>query len=197
MAEPKDPSFKAVTFKTSRLCHSNLNAPIKFKLYTNKDSKPLGEVTISVSELTDKRELSIVDIETQKEVCKLVIEEIKVNENPDFIQFVPKGWEISCVIAIDYTASNKHHTDPESLHFLGEFNQYEQAIKANGNILQHYDTDKKFPVFGFGGKPRFLNPTEVNHCFPITGVETNPEVETIDGVLALYRKTLPVILFYL
>jgi len=64
MAEPKDPSFKAVTFKTSRLCHSNLNAPIKFKLYTNKDSKPLGEVTISVSELTDKRELSIVDIET-------------------------------------------------------------------------------------------------------------------------------------
>lgn len=72
-----------------------------------------------------KHELSIVDIETSKEVCKLVIEEIVVNENPDFIQFVPKGWEISCVIAIDYTASNKHYLDPESLHYQGEFNQYE------------------------------------------------------------------------
>ena len=76
-----------MTLKTSKLCNSNLNSLIKVKLYTNKDSKPLGEVTMTVNQLTKNSELSILDIETAKEVCKLLIGEI-VPPEPDFLQYV-------------------------------------------------------------------------------------------------------------
>lgn len=43
------------------------------------------------------------------------------------------------------------------------------------------DTDKLFPVFGFGGK---LGPDQpANHCFPVNFDENHPEVQGMDGVL--------------
>jgi len=30
-------------------------------------------------------------------------------------------------------------------------NQYDRAMRAVGGILENYDTDKKFPLYGFGG----------------------------------------------
>ncbi len=51
-------------------------------------------------------------------------------------------------LAIDFTASNGDPRDPRSLHFRdptsGE-NQYTTAIRAVGDIIQDYDTDKQFP----------------------------------------------------
>jgi hypothetical protein len=40
---------------------------------------------------------------------------------------------------------------------------------AVGSIVQAYDYDKLFPVFGFGGIPHFMGLKEVSHCFPLTG----------------------------
>lgn len=48
---------------------------------------------------------------------------------------------------------------------------------AVGNILENYDTTKRFPVYGFGGIPYFLNQSSVNHCFPLNGNYNNAEVE--------------------
>jgi len=59
-------------------------------------------------------------------------------------------------VAIDFTASNGESSMPNSLHYLGDFNQYEQAISAVGSILEVYDNDRSFPVYGFGGVPRFM-----------------------------------------
>jgi len=58
-------------------------------------------------------------------------------------------------VAIDFTGSNgdpKHH---DSLHYFDPahpqtLNQYESAIWPVGNILEAYDSDKKFLVLGFG-----------------------------------------------
>ena len=51
-------------------------------------------------------------------------------------------------LAVDFTASNGDPRDPRSLHFrdptTGE-NQYTTAIRAVGDIIQDYDTDKQFP----------------------------------------------------
>lgn len=41
-----------------------------------------------------------------------------------------------------------------------------------GPILESYDADKQFPVFGFGGRTHMLMggvPGPVSHCFPING----------------------------
>jgi hypothetical protein len=39
---------------------------------------------------------------------------------------------------------------------MGPSNQYEAAIYHVGNVIEPYDSDRMFPVFGFGGIPRRL-----------------------------------------
>jgi hypothetical protein len=76
-----------------------------------------------------------------------------------------------------------------SLHYRNPYqpNEYEKglkcvhllmtvctAIQAVGSILAYYDSDKMFPVYGFGAKiPPYWN---VSHCFPLNGNPSNPEV---------------------
>ena len=71
------------------------------------------------------------------------------------MDFVTRGMEMNFVVAIDFTASNGSPTDPKSLHYNQDHNkpnQYVQAIRAVGDIVQDYDTDKLFPVYGFGAR---------------------------------------------
>jgi hypothetical protein len=63
------------------------------------------------------------------------------------------GWQLNCTIAIDYTSSNGYPNEEDSLHFMGPSNQYEDVIKKVGLVIEPYDSDKLFPVFGFGGVP--------------------------------------------
>ena len=37
---------------------------------------------------------------------------------------------------------------------MGANNQYEKALYQVGAVVEPYDHDKMFPVFGFGGIPR-------------------------------------------
>jgi hypothetical protein len=39
---------------------------------------------------------------------------------------------------------------------MGPNNQYASAITSVGEIVEQYDRDKLFPVFGFGGVPSFM-----------------------------------------
>ncbi len=80
-------------------------------------------------------------------------------------------------MAIDFTASNGDPSDPQSLHYMdprGRPNDYVQAIRAVGQVLEFYDTDKMFPVYGFGGRLNTNLPAD--HCFALNGNENNPEV---------------------
>jgi len=43
-----------------------------------------------------------------------------------------------------------------SLHTKSEFNQYQKAILSIGSIIENYDSDKRYAVYGFGGVPRFM-----------------------------------------
>ena len=77
-------------------------------------------------------------------------------------------------VAIDFTLSNGDPKDPRSLHFLDQStweNQYTQAIKAVGEIIEDYDFDKQFPALGFGG--RVPPAGEVSHEF-FLNLQDNP-----------------------
>jgi len=75
------------------------------------------------------------------------------------------------ITAIDFTASNGAPKHQNSLHYLSPNNpnQYELAMLSISQILLCYDSDKKIPSFGFGGK--IPGQTQVNHCFPISKVK--------------------------
>mmetsp|Transcript_41344 Transcript_41344/g.56140 ORF Transcript_41344/g.56140 Transcript_41344/m.56140 type:complete len:118 (+) Transcript_41344:923-1276(+) len=70
-------------------------------------------------------------------------------------------------------------------------NQYDAAIQQVGSILEPYDADRCFPVYGFGGRPNngpFANQT--SHCFALNFNEENPEVQGTQGIAQLYRNQL-------
>lgn len=97
---------------------------------------------------------------------------------PTFVDYLRSGWQMGMAVAIDYTGSNNDPDDPNSLHWTGGpgQNQYQSAINQVGAVLEPYDSDKQFPVFGFGGKPEFMGAKVVSHCFPLTGSPQQPYV---------------------
>ena len=86
---------------------------------------------------------------------------------------------------VDFTGSNGDPRVPGTLHHRhhdGNLNDYEKAITAVGGIIGRYDSDQKFPVFGFGAKYGGV----IQHCFQMGG---RAEMEGISGVLQAYRTT--------
>ena len=90
-------------------------------------------------------------------------------------------------VAIDYTGSNGDPVESDSLHYLGPNNQYEKALMNVGTVIEAYDYDKNFPVFGFGGIPLSMGAKEVSHCFPMNGNSANPNIFTVQNIVATYK----------
>lgn len=114
-----------------------------------------------------------------------------------FLDFVFGGCEIGLSVAIDFTLSNVEAHKPNSLHYTGDLqkNEYYNAIKSVGSILQYYDTDKKIPTFGFGAAiPPYDK--QANHCFALNGDIFNPECDGIEGVIETYRNAISKVNLY-
>lgn len=97
-------------------------------------------------------------------------------------------------VAIDFTGSNGIPSQPSSLHYMNPHNpnQYQQAIMAIGNILLHYDYDKRIPSFGFGAKTRFngVSSMGVSHVFPLSGNNQDIEAFGLESLMLLYKNAL-------
>ena len=64
------------------------------------------------------------------------------------------------------------------------------AIKQACAIIGPYDSDDQFPVFGFGGIPKFMGETQVSHCFPLNGSRDDPSITGVDEIVNTYRTHL-------
>ena len=73
-------------------------------------------------------------------------------------------------------------------------NQYETAIESVGNIIEDYDSDKLFPVLGFGA--RVPPDGIVSHSFYVNGHLANPYCQGISGVLSAYRSCIRKVQLY-
>jgi len=71
---------------------------------------------------------------------------------------------------------------------------YEQALSAVGQIVEDYDSDKQFPVLGFGARIPPLG--VVSHEFHVNFNTQNPYCNRIEGVIAAYRSCLASIQLY-
>uniref|UniRef100_A0A674E1E8 Copine 8 n=1 Tax=Salmo trutta TaxID=8032 RepID=A0A674E1E8_SALTR len=75
-----------------------------------------------------------------------------------------------------------------------QMNAYAMALKAVGEIIQDYDSDKMFPALGFGAK---LPPDgRVSHEFALNGNPQNPYCAGIDGVMEAYYQSLKSVCLY-
>lgn len=119
---------------------------------------------------------------------------------PSFLHYLQSGLDLNFMVAIDLTGSNGNPSFPDSLHYFnpslyaqGRLNPYETAILAVGHVLEYYDTDRRFPTYGFGACPAGF-PT-ANHCFALNGNEGYPEVEGVAGIMEVYHRTLTAVRF--
>lgn len=101
---------------------------------------------------------------------------------PTFVDYLTGGIEINLVVGIDFTGSNGDPRDPRSLHYIDPAapNEYIRAIRSVGNVLAYYDSDKMFPVFGFGAQLTPGGPAA--HDFNVT-LDNNPFVAGVEGIV--------------
>ena len=97
------------------------------------------------------------------------------------INYLDTGKTISAIVAIDFTQSNGEPSSPGSLHYLKGNNQYRNGINSIVPIIDQYDKDKTYPVFGYGISIRGVT----DHCRLLT--ET---AQYSDGVVMAYEKAL-------
>lgn len=72
-------------------------------------------------------------------------------------------------------------------------NSYQQALTSICQILEPYDHDNMYPMYGFGAKLRQPDGalTPAQHCFPLYAGGT--EAHGVTGVLQAYKDALPAV----
>ncbi|XP_077364621.1 copine-3-like isoform X2 [Festucalex cinctus] len=121
----------------------------------------------------------------------IYIKRCQVEKEYTFLDYIMGGCQLHFTIAIDFTGSNGDPNSPNSLHYINPegYNEYLSAIWAVGNVIQDYDSHKKFPVFGFGAQ---IPPAwQVSHEFPVNFNPSNPFCDGIEGVVRAYQQCLP------
>ncbi|XP_011083206.1 protein BONZAI 3 [Sesamum indicum] len=119
---------------------------------------------------------------------ELFVERFVEKQLYSFLDYISSGFELSFMVAVDFTASNGNPRSPDSLHYidpLGRLNAYQQAIMEVGEVIQFYDSDRRFPAWGFGGR---AHNGSVSHCFNLNG--SLPEVEGVEGIMTAYTSAL-------
>ncbi|VDP45188.1 unnamed protein product [Schistosoma mattheei] len=140
----------------------------------------IGEITTSANELLTMFNNGIYSLDVSNNlvdgniflsiyICYYEMDDSR-NFYVLFLEFefsLQSGTELSCCIAIDFTASNGSPQVPGTLHYstVTQPSQYAVALQAVGEIISDYDSDNLFPSFGFGA---CIPPdNNVSHCFPL------------------------------
>uniref|UniRef100_A0A7N2L3C5 C2 domain-containing protein n=1 Tax=Quercus lobata TaxID=97700 RepID=A0A7N2L3C5_QUELO len=112
------------------------------------------------------------------------------HEKYSFLDYISSGFELNFMVAVDFIASNGNPQNPDSLHYIdpfGRLNSYQRAIMEVGEVIQFYDSNRRFPAWGFGG--RTIDGT-TSHCFNLNGSTGAFEVEGVEGIMAAYARAL-------
>lgn len=162
------------------------NTPIKMM----KKGKATGTINVvkamvaGVEELAEKLAKTTVSAPSASVLSASPAAFVPQSHGGDsFVDYISGGCELNVSIAVDFTGSNGDPRKPGTLHHLnagGVRNDYERAIAAIVSILGKYDSDQKFPLYGFGAKYGGV----VRHCFECGG---KPEHVGVGGVLDAYK----------
>uniref|UniRef100_A0A8C9T8T7 Copine 5 n=1 Tax=Scleropages formosus TaxID=113540 RepID=A0A8C9T8T7_SCLFO len=166
----------------------------------------IGEFTTSYRELArGQSQFTVYEVVNPKKKLKkrkyinsgtVTLLSFSVESEYTFLDYIKGGTQIHFTVAIDFTASNGNPSQSTSLHYMNPYqmNAYAMALKAVGEIIQDYDSDKMFPALGFGAK---LPPDgRVSHEFPLNGNVDNPYCNGMEGILEAYHQSLKTVQLY-
>ncbi|XP_069765171.1 copine-8 isoform X3 [Narcine bancroftii] len=204
-----NPVWQAFTIPVRALCNGDFDRTIKVEVYDwDRDGSHdfIGEFTTNYRELSrGQSQFNVYEVLNPKKKAKkkkyinsgtVTLLSFVVETESTFLDYIRGGTQINFTVAIDFTASNGHPAHPTSLHYMNpyQFNTYALALKAVGEIIQDYDSDKMFPALGFGAK---LPPDgRISHEFALNGNPHNPYCQGIEGVMEAYYQSLKSVQLY-
>ncbi|KAL2103887.1 hypothetical protein ACEWY4_000755 [Coilia grayii] len=179
-----NPVWQTFTIPVRALCNGDYDRTVKVDVYDwDRDGSHdfIGEFTTSYRELSrGQSQFNVYEVLNPKKKCRkkkyinsgtVTLLSFKVESEYTFLDFIRGGTQLNFTVAIDFTASNGNPSQPTSLHYISPYqmNAYAMALKAVGEIIQDYDSDKLFPAYGFGAK---LPPDgKVSHAFPLCSTD--------------------------
>ncbi|KAK7791864.1 hypothetical protein R5R35_000911 [Gryllus longicercus] len=204
-----NPTWKPFTIAIRSLCGHDSQRSLKIKCYhwnMNGGHQFIGEFfttfkTLSLGPCDDTvffclNSQKMYGDSRRKHSGEIHLTKYEYKRVYSFLDYIKGGMQIHCTIAIDFTSSNGRPNSPQSLHYCcsPSPNEYEQALTAVGEIIQDYDTDKMFPVLGFGAR---LPPDgHTSHDFFVNMKPSNPYCVGIPGVLEAYKSCIRKIELY-
>ncbi|XP_030006429.1 copine-8 isoform X1 [Sphaeramia orbicularis] len=205
-----NPVWQAFKIPVRALCNGDYDRTIKVEVYDwDRDGSShdfIGEFSTSYRELSrGQSQFNVYEVVNPKKKGKkkkylnsgtVTLLSFLVDIEVTFLDYIKGGTQINFTVAIDFTASNGNPAQPTSLHYMSPYqlNAYAMALKAVGEIIQDYDSDKMFPALGFGAK---LPPDgRVSHEFALNGNPQNPYCAGIDGVMEAYYQSLKSVQLY-
>uniref|UniRef100_A0AAX7UA37 C2 domain-containing protein n=1 Tax=Astatotilapia calliptera TaxID=8154 RepID=A0AAX7UA37_ASTCA len=175
-----NPVWQSFTIPVRALCNGDYDRTVKVDVYDwDRDGSHdfIGEFTTSYRELSrGQSQFNVYEVLNPKKKGKK-----KKYINSGTVRLV----SVSC-----------NPSQPTSLHYMSPYqmNAYAMALKAVGEIIQDYDSDKLFPAYGFGAK---LPPDgKISHAFPLNFNSENPNCVGIEGVLEAYFQSLRTVQLY-
>uniref|UniRef100_A0A8C4L5U1 Copine 8 n=1 Tax=Equus asinus TaxID=9793 RepID=A0A8C4L5U1_EQUAS len=204
-----NPVWQAFKISVRALCNGDYDRTIKVEVYDwDRDGSHdfIGEFTTSYRELSrGQSQFNVYEVVNPKKKGKkkkyinsgtVTLLSFLVETEVSFLDYIKGGTQINFTVAIDFTASNGNPAQPTSLHYMNPYqlNAYGMALKAVGEIVQDYDSDKMFPALGFGAK---LPPDgRISHEFALNGNPQNPYCDGIEGVMEAYYRSLKSVQLY-
>ena len=127
--------WNQVQLGTTDLCKDEIEREIKFEFFRFNSSgrhKNLGSLTMTLAELKEEKN----EYPLTKAKGNLLLQNLKVEKQHSFLEYIFSGCEVDISMAIDFTLSNRPPSDPSSLHYFDpNRNQYLKAIESVGSIL--------------------------------------------------------------
>ncbi len=204
-----NPTWAPASIAVRDLCNNNYERPLRIDVYdydSNGDHDMIGSFktdlkTLSTAAIEQRTFPLINEKKKSKKSYKnsgvIKVLSFLVEADITFLDYVKGGMSMNFSLAVDFTASNGHPSDPRSLHHFNETlgdNQYTTAIKSVGCIIEDYDTDKMFPALGFGAR---VPPSgQVSHEFFLNLRPENPYCSGVQGLLEAYHTALQQVTLY-
>ncbi|XP_074482173.1 copine-8 [Sebastes fasciatus] len=204
-----NPVWQAFKIPVRALCNGDYDRTIKVEVYDwDRDGSHdfIGEFSTSYRELSrGQSQFNVYEVINPKKKGRkkkylnsgtVTLLSFLVDIEVTFLDYIKGGTQINFTVAIDFTASNGNPAQPTSLHYMSPYqlNAYAMALKAVGEIIQDYDSDKMFPALGFGAK---LPPDgRISHEFALNGNPQNPYCTGIEGVMEAYYQSLKSVQLY-
>ncbi|XP_042333062.1 copine-4 isoform X1 [Sceloporus undulatus] len=209
-----NPAWKSFKVSVNSLCSGDQDRRLKCIVWdwdSNGKHDFIGEFSSTFKEMRgamEGRQVQWECINPKYKVKKknyknsgiVILNLCKIHKMHSFLDYIMGGCQIQFTVAIDFTASNGDPRNSCSLHYIHPYqpNEYLKALVAVGEICQDYDSDKMFPVYGFGARipPDYKVGVQVSHDFAINFNEDNPECAGIQGVVEAYQNCLPKLQLY-